>query len=579
MSRADIINYTRNESEKLFARMEQEWGSDGTSILAVETYDAKENIREHFRKHPHWNEEQQAIILKSEYSRDFDRSRINKFLDWLNRKIDAICENSEMQKKFDKLCFLAMYWRDKWLEFKYKTDKTYTDLLNEGEAYTECLEIVYMKRNFNMKSYRGYYVTDKEIEKITSYDSLWNLCAKIADYQEQLVSSETLDIILSLFPEAKAVVGQKISKVVNALCVKLGIDKLDGYNKAFAQFADGVNPLKYETYTIISINELDYLTMSFGHNWASCQTIDQHNVRRNNGDHTYQGCRCTGTISYALDNATIIFYTVAADYDNSSEMWKADKVRRCNFHVSDNGETFIQGRVYPDARDGGEHGIEVQFRAIMQDIIATCYELPNLWTLKKGTEACENYAYSYGTHYRDYECYSDCNVSLNKGTEHHDSIYIGHDPICIVCGEEHDSEDSLQCDDCNEEMERCYNCDDSLNPNDEDSIRDACTGNWFCCERCAESYGVRYLEGEEEWSSTDDYFYDHYDDLAYYDRHEAVCTYDNEWRYSSEENAEYDGNVKAIDEYGDSVWVQEENAYEHSDGDYYTYEEEEEEEA
>ena len=56
---------------------------NGVSAI-TDTWDTeKHSLREHLRKHPHWNEEQQAIILKSEYSRDFNSGKIEEFRAWL----------------------------------------------------------------------------------------------------------------------------------------------------------------------------------------------------------------------------------------------------------------------------------------------------------------------------------------------------------------------------------------------------------------------------------------------------------------------------------------------------------------
>ena len=565
-----------NKVRNLLNNYGHECTINGVSTI-TDTWNMKKyTLREHLRKHPHWDEEQQAIILKSEYSRDFNSGKIGEFRAWLCNEARTMATACKANKEYERTMYERSYWYSKWRKLQRTGSNEYMDLLAEGEAYTEYRESRTRQAAIEQSDDNwlfGTYVGD-EFDKFIAYQNLDDVLGLMASQEQQLVNDAVRERVNGKFPDVNCVVGQKCSKVVNAICKKLGVDKWFNYNRYFAICADGFNPLKYETYTIISINILDYLTMSFGHNWASCHTIDKNNTRFNNGSNHYNGCYCSGTMSYALDRSTIILYTV--DREWNGEMWKADKIRRNNFHISSDGHTIIQGRVYPDGRDGGEKGIASQFRAIMQDVIATCWDIPNNWTLKTGTSYCGSYSVSNGTHYRDYTCYNDCTISFNKESEVWSTVYIGHDPICPVCGEEHETEEYLVCDDCRcDGTDECPECGEWFYPErDSEAIHDVNRDVWYCCERCATRNGVQYIDGEEEYSSTDEYFCDDWDGCRYYDEHEAVCT-EEDRHYSSIENAENDGNVEALDQYGYRVWTLEENAYEHSDGDWYTYPEEE----
>ena len=319
--------------------------------------------------------------------------------------------------------------------------------------------------------------------------------------------------------------------------------------------------------------------MSFGNSWASCHTIDTENTRINNGTSHFHGEYCAGTLSYAGDNCTLLLYTVSKDYDNTSEMWKADKLRRCCFYVSPKGEVLVQSRVYPDGRDGGDTGIAAQFRAIMQDVIAQCYNIPNNWTFKSGTgHVCQYTEQNYeAACYPDWTCYNDVNVSLNKEFTTYPKITIGVAPICPVCGNEHDRHDRLVCMDCGDYV-TCGWCDDEIRREDSDTIRDVnYEDSYYCCESCARNAGLHWITSAEEWTSSDDIFEDPYDCNYYYDQEAEVITEDGTYYYS-EYNAERDGFIEAETETGSFVWIRKDDAYEHSDGDWYTYEEEEEEE-
>jgi hypothetical protein len=309
--------------------------------------------------------------------------------------------------------------------------------------------------------------------------------------------------------------------------------------------------------------------MAFGRNYASCHTIDKKNTRKAPGN--YGGCYCSGTLSYALDESTMILYTVEKEYDNTRQMWKADKIRRCCFYVSPNGNLLVESRVYPDGRDGGEKGIATQFRAIMQDIVAQCWDIPNNWVLKKGSGEANSYITTAcgSTHYRDYACYDDVNVSINKAENTDTTIYVGHRPICPVCGCEHSENEYLVCEWCRdegysdggEELEDCTRCGDSFSLEDNgDAVCDEATGYWYCCESCAERDGVHYMSDTECWSSTEEYFVDDYDGNYYYNDSLEIETEEG-YMYVSEYNAKADGNICAYDEDGYCVWMQRESAY------------------
>ena len=150
----------------------------------------------------------------------------------------------------------------------------------------------------------------------------------------------------------------------------------------------------------------------------------------------------------------------------------------------------------------------------------------------------DDYTVSYGTHYRDYLCYSDTCTSLLKGSTNAAAVRIGHNPICPVCGEEHSNEESLHCGDdhvClrDENHVECARCGAILCI--EEAFRDEDTGSYYCDYDCANNDGVYYCENVGEWHSVD-VFYDDYADEYFYDpdeeRIEIGC-----FCFQNEENA------------------------------------------
>jgi hypothetical protein len=326
---------------------------------------------------------------------------------------------------------------------------------------------------------------------------VYNFFYYIANYAERCISESTADYLNDLFTELTFHAGQKTSRVVNKICCYLGFDKVDGYNREFAKYADSISPMVIKRHTILSLNPLDYLTMSFGNSWASCHTIDKTNKR--GMPNYYHGCYSSGTISYMLDNVSMILYTVDAAYDGN-EYWNQPKINRQMFHYGE--EKLVQGRLYPQDNDGSGE-VYTPYRNIVQDIVATIFGFPNLWTLKKGISAIGEYVWHSGTNYPDYYHFNNCSISRIKGTENEGKIAIGARPICVCCGCKHDIEDNINC--CGRYV--CADCGDSIT--DEDDVI-WIGGEPYCRDCC------RWCEYCEEY---------HRNDHAYVDGFGWVCEY------------------------------------------------------
>lgn len=540
----------------------------GTEIFANACFESKANLTEHLRKSPYWDEEQMAIILKSEYSRDFDSYLIEGFRDWIDIVSDIRAAKCPANVMYCKLNEERRYWKYQYRRYYGLSD--YDALLKQGEAFTEWLECTDKIKKIPGENWHGNLVDYDFYKELRKINTLKEVIDALKRRRSQFITEETETIVHERFPEAKCVVGQKCSKVINAIGKMLGLHAEPNWNREFAKVADGFNPLKYETYTIVSVNPLDFLTMSFGHSWASCQTIDINNIRPNNGENHYHGMYCSGTTSLAEDEYTVVLYTVNSDYDNPTEMWRADKLRRCLFYISDNGEILGQSRVYPDGRDGGDAGIASQFRAIMQDIVAQCWDIPNIWTIRKGGDVCSFLKKDGGaTYYPDFQKYFDVNVSLNKEFNEYPKIYIGKAPICLCCGKEHNVNDILTCKKCSG-IVPCHACDCDIHLDDDEYIYDEYTGDYYCCESCARVWGVHYIENADHWTSNPNTFCDGYNGNYYYDTDCEVRTNDGHMFYT-EFNATSAGYIEAQNQNDESVWVKKSRAYFHADSNYYTY--------
>lgn len=383
-----------------------------------------------FKKHPNYVEGKFMIAFNQDWNRSIDYHGARNFCDWIESSYDEIYKNLPIKVK------------------------EYVDRKNEENAFW----------------WGNIYVPSEAYW-------LFNDHHRIA---RQYVTASLAESMNGMDSTLKLKEGMKMSRAINKICCYLGIDKLPDYNKEFAKFADSVNPLKITRHTIISIHPVDYLTMSFGNSWASCHTIDKVNAR--NMPHGYEGQYSSGTISYMLDKVSMVFYTVDASY-NGDLYYYQSKINRCMFHYGE--DRLIQGRVYPQSNDSNEDGIYKDIREIVQRVMAHCLEMPNYWETKKGIYEIEKYVHSKGTHYPDYKNFNNCCISFPKGYEWDGTVItIGHNPICIECGETHTESDNIN--HCASGIKECAECGRHEHEDDMYYIDD----DWYCnecagrCDRC-----------------------------------------------------------------------------------------------
>lgn len=231
----------------------------------------------------------------------------------------------------------------------------------------------------------------------------------------------------------------KTSRAFNRVCTHFEVDKLPNYNKLFAQYSDMISDTKRNMIFYISLNPLDYLTMSFGNSWASCHTIDKRNIR--NMPNSYSGAYCGGTLSYMLDKSSFVTFVHSHVPEDIIE---EGKIYRNMFHYQNN--MLIQGRIYPQGNDGHTDLYKV-FRGFVQKEMSTLLGVSNAWV--KSSTSPSSITDSNGVHYRDYENFGCCNVSYPKEKSFGDGcVSIGRSGICPSCGEMITISDRLTCCDC-----------------------------------------------------------------------------------------------------------------------------------
>ena len=245
-------------------------------------------------------------------------------------------------------------------------------------------------------------------------------------------------------PELKH--GTKTSRAFNTVCHHYGVDNLNPqivettdengqvkkrivypYNKVFAEYSDLVSDLSRKMYFIISVNPLDYLTMSNGVSWKSC-----HNI--------INGCYMGGTLSYMLDTTSMVTFVVNELSENIHE---SPKFYRQMFHYQDN--MFMQNRLYPQGNDGAVD-LYTKFRNFIIEEFSELIDSGESWDVETGTSACDIHVQSTGKHYRDYVYNNACNIFYPSKSKTHIAglkMTVGHSGICSKCGKEFSSSGHL----------------------------------------------------------------------------------------------------------------------------------------
>ena len=380
----------------------------GVCVMLNEYFTNKKDLIELFKKSEHYIGDMR-IMIDIELERENSARDIYEFCDTFPNNVKA---------------------KDVLLKFKDENGKKFEDYLRTGVKHITAKDLMKAETMTALK---------KATEKQTAFDSDGATKAShavydrfrhaINDFRYISISTISHEKATSMNEEYKVREGMKTSRAFNRVCAFYGIDKAKKYNKLFAEYADMVNGLKRKLKYFISVNPIDYLTMSFGVNWASCHTIDKKNRRCMSS--SYSGMYCAGTVSYMLDGTSIITFA----HDHVPTNWEDGKIYRCMFHYGKN--ILVQGRVYPQGNDGRTDLYKV-FRNYVQDELSPLIGLTDtVWRKKENGRVGDNVE-SYGNHYCDYIHFSSCNVSYPR--ERSDSsdnvIAIGHTGICPRCGGE-----------------------------------------------------------------------------------------------------------------------------------------------
>ena len=358
----------------------------------------KKDLFNLLRKHPAWNEEAKAIVFTNEEIR--------------------MPSKDEFTETFNELMYEAQHDSDLW--------NSLTETVVTTGPYTYNLRHV-------LNYFRSYAFEPNMNEQNTE-------CVK-ASYPE---IAEAIHISA----------GQKTSRVLNRLFKYCHINELPSYNRLFAKLSDSINPLKATKISVLSVNFLDYLLMSNGNSWSTCQTIVNHE--------SCEGIYKAGVTSYANDKLTMVYYTLSPSYEGTDYCLEPKITRQLFFYKNN---LLVQERLYPKTHDNDNTSSDIslvtQYRNVVENIIATCENKPNFWE-KATVDIC---ATSDSFMYRDWDNFPNWIYKI-KGEDAPKRITVGSTSYCYKCGEARhfscERDDSyecrdLYCNDCHYYI-RCAHC-------------------------------------------------------------------------------------------------------------------------
>ena len=231
----------------------------------------------------------------------------------------------------------------------------------------------------------------------------------------------------------KFIAGQKTSKVVKRI-LDMSNNYMEYYNDLFTTFGNAINQYESDGYFVVSLNFLDYLRMSDGVSWSSCQTTDYHNTRHMSNH--YHGAYVQGCLSYANDGVSMVTYVIDAKGADPNHPDRTYKINRCMFHVSDDFKQIIQGRVYPNGRDDSSctNVYDTYFDNFLKIM---GLNKSDYYLVGRADENCN--VRDCGSNYRDYYEYSDPRLFLANGKSN-DIMKIGNIGYSCADGDELDTD-------------------------------------------------------------------------------------------------------------------------------------------
>lgn len=338
----NIVEKTIKNTMKVFEmfQIDERYAEEGVAANIRLWYRKKEAMRAMFRKHPGWDEGEQAFFTKIKYNRVADEDAAGN----------------------------ALY---KIVEHLWDTKKS--DATDDERATILCLD--HLRRKF---------VAETTVSA-NNVGQAWVI--------EDITKHFGAKIAASIKPGTRHT--RILRKLIDICAESCDCDKTL-IEREFAKYADAITPRAVEKTAVFSLNFCDFLLMSNGNSWASCHYINTHGLFHENGDSHYRGMYRRGTLSYAEDDCSFIFYTIPSKLEK--ENFLTPKIDRmcCQYKSG----YLITGKLYPN----NEAELSTLVRHFIQDTIASLIQIPSQWRVTYDTcKIVEEVATAENAgHYPDY---------------------------------------------------------------------------------------------------------------------------------------------------------------------------------
>lgn len=509
----------------------------------------KKSLYNFLRKHPNWDEERLAVVLKDcKFIKITESKEAKKFLSWLrddmlvryikNHDVSIggmkYGELKDIYRKYDRLhdvinSLKASNVSSLYINGVKKTLDEITEeylkwrkiLRNVGYDFYNPYDDYFVERDVN--NIRGFVLSSLDdiisynLESVTVIEktaSSINQCAQ--DLGIKMTVQEGQKLTKLVYKLAKMIEADKFVNIQDKVNPEDGkVKKVDmGWKKKWAEFGDAITPQEYTRTLCFSINPNDYYSMSNGTSWSSCHITDPAGNLFRTDSNSYHGQFMTGCLSYMVDGVTIVAYTVNEEkYSPVLSGYGSEclelypKERRQMYCMSDDLVSgYMKSRLYPDGRDGGETSLDGQFNKYFLNVLKTIYKVDKLNYKEVSSSSSNNRRYIdasqyYG--YDDWNNYSDPkHYILNKSKYH---LTIGRDVYGLGDGEINHCKDNIDGDGDYEDDDEvtCCRCGCTIDRDDALCIED----EFFCDDECAREYGWFYICDEDDYVWEDDVIY------------------------------------------------------------------------
>lgn len=390
------IDYYTNLAMQVFDefKIDGTHEKEGVRKNVATWFENKRHLMTLLRKHPYWNEEAKAVVFMQDEQRAVDygsaRSAMCKLADYIRKKLGEPYHDDRM--------FYSIYC-------------ALSDLDDMS-----CEEVGVITDDFinRFNIHKGDYELPKDIARMLKAGTKITKFAHKCFTQWNKSTGEVVDVTKLVDDH------EPDDRTYNS------------FDKLYAKFADHLSELTIKKITLVSLHFCDFMLMSNGNSWSSCHYINSHGIFHEDNGNSYSGCYKQGCLSYALDEPSLLLYTLPSTY-KGEKYYREPKMSRMCCQYKDS--ILITGKCYPSNKDE----YITRYRQTMQLILSTVENMPNLWTFSRSVDKITNFVAtnSRGAHYRDYEMSKQkptISICRYFNADLDNRMTIGHEGYCVHCG-------------------------------------------------------------------------------------------------------------------------------------------------